>query len=58
MPPIGGINISPIGAFFVLNLLTSSVASLATTGAPISVEKRTLPGEKMMRRLRERVAAA
>lgn len=32
VPPIGGIDISPIGAFFVLNLLTNSVASLGATG--------------------------
>merc|ERR1719198_310319 len=32
VPPIGGIDISPIGAFFVLNLLTNSVASLGVTG--------------------------
>lgn len=32
IPPIGGIDISPIGAFFTLNLLTNSVASLGATG--------------------------
>merc|ERR1719409_560107 len=40
VPPIGGIDISPIGAFFVLNLLQSSVASLATPlGAKIEVKQ-------------------
>merc|ERR1740130_2558447 len=35
IPSIAGLDISPIAAFFVLNLLTSSVASLgATVGAP------------------------
>ena len=57
VPPIGGLDISPIGAFFVLNLLTSSVASLAATGAPVTVTSRSRPGERIMRRLRERVAA-
>ena len=57
VPPIGGIDISPIGAFFVLNLLQGGVASLAGTGAPVSVKSRPLPGSHMMRRLRERVAA-
>uniref|UniRef100_A0A7S2HUZ3 YggT family protein n=1 Tax=Haptolina brevifila TaxID=156173 RepID=A0A7S2HUZ3_9EUKA len=31
IPPIGGLDISPIGAFFVLNLLTSGVASVGVT---------------------------
>jgi len=31
VPPIGGLDISPIGAFFVLNLLTSGVASVGVT---------------------------
>ena len=59
VPPIGGIDISPIGAFFVLNLLQSGVASLAATGAPVSVRqsRRPLPGAQLMQRLRERVAA-
>merc|ERR1719387_2945802 len=46
VPPIGGIDISPLGAFFVLNLLTSGVASLATTGAPITVQSRPVPGSQ------------
>ena len=57
VPPIGGIDISPIGAFFVLNLLQSSVASLAATGGPITVQKRPLPGTQLVRRLRARMAA-
>merc|ERR1712127_658653 len=31
IPSIGGLDISPIAAFFVLNLLTSSVASLGAS---------------------------
>lgn len=58
VPPIGGLDISPIGAFFVLNLLQSGVASLAATGAPISVQKRPLPGTQLLRRLHERAASA
>ena len=46
VPPIGGIDISPIGAFFVLNLLQSSVASLAATNGPLKVVQRPLPGGK------------
>ena len=57
VPPIGGIDISPIGAFFVLNLLQSSVASLGATGGPITVQKRPLPGTQLVRRLRARMAA-
>ena len=49
---------SPIGAFFVLNLLTNSVASLAATGAPLNLQSRPRPGERIARRLRERLAAA
>lgn len=41
IPAIGGLDISPIAAFFVLNLLTSSVASL---GAPL------VPGAAQPRR--------
>ena len=37
IPAIGGLDISPIAAFFVLNLLTNSVASL---GAPMSAAQR------------------
>ena len=40
VPPIGGIDISPIGAFFVLNLLTNSVASLGVTGPLKDLEPR------------------
>merc|ERR1719163_724484 len=43
VPPIGGIDISPIGAFFVLNLLQQGVASLAATGAPVSVRQSRRP---------------
>ena len=56
VPPIGGIDISPIGAFFVLNLLTSSVASLGATGAPIKRVQQPLPGSRLLQQLRERVA--
>jgi len=35
VPPIGGLDISPIGAFFVLNLLNSGVASVGVTPAAI-----------------------
>lgn len=59
VPPIGGIDISPIGAFFVLNLLQNSVASLAATGTPTTVQSRTAPGTQFLRRLlREPVSAA
>ena len=60
MPPIGGIDISPIGAFFVLNLLTSSVASLgAPPGASFKVEQRPMPGSKLLRKvLRQEKAIA
>ena len=51
VPPIGGIDISPIGAFFVLNLLQSSVASLAATNGPIKVVQRPLPGSKVLQNL-------
>ena len=56
VPPIGGIDISPIGAFFVLNLLTSSVASLGATGKPVKVVQQPLPGSRLMATLRERIA--
>lgn len=56
IPPIGGLDISPIGAFFVLNLLQNGVAGLATTGAPIKVEQRRLPGSRVLKAIRERVA--
>ena len=56
VPPIGGIDISPIGAFFVLNLLTSSVASLGATGEPIKRVPQPLPGSRLVHGLRERVA--
>lgn len=51
VPPIGGIDISPIGAFFVLNLLQSSVASLAATNGPIKVVQRPMPGSKVLQNL-------
>ena len=51
VPPIGGIDISPIGAFFVLNLLQSSVASLAATDGPIKVVQRPMPGSKVLQNL-------
>merc|ERR1719287_434176 len=47
VPPIGGIDISPIGAFFVLNLLQSSVASLAATGGPVTIQSRPAPGSRL-----------
>ena len=49
--PIGGIDISPIGAFFVLNLLQSSVASLAATNGPIKVMQRPMPGSKLLKNI-------
>ena len=54
VPPIGGIDISPIGAFFVLNLLQQGVASLAAApGQPYTVHTRAPPpGTRLMRRLR------
>ena len=64
VPPIGGIDISPIGAFFVLNLLQQGVASLAAApGQPYTVHTRAPPpGTRLMRRLRgaveQRMAAA
>jgi len=59
VPPIGGIDISPIGAFFVLNLLFNGVASLAaTTGAPVTVHSRPPLGSRVLRRIRERATAA
>lgn len=58
VPPIGGIDISPIGAFFVLNLLTNSVASLGATGTEqIRWVERPLPGSKLLRGLREQLTA-
>ena len=57
VPPIGGIDISPIGAFFVLNLLTSSVASLGATGEAIKFEKRALPGTQFIKSLQARQRA-
>ena len=51
VPPIGGIDISPIGAFFVLNLLQSSVASLAATNGPLKVVQRPLPGAELRKHL-------
>mmetsp|Transcript_6865 Transcript_6865/g.11924 ORF Transcript_6865/g.11924 Transcript_6865/m.11924 type:complete len:122 (+) Transcript_6865:1-366(+) len=48
VPPIGGIDISPIGAFFVLNLITNSVASLGATGPPTARGSR---GQAVVRRL-------
>lgn len=58
VPPIGGIDISPIGAFFVLNLLTSSVASLGATGTPVSVERPPAPGSRLVKAIRGRLAHA
>jgi len=52
VPPIGGIDISPIGAFFVLNLLTSSVASLGATEQPVTYVKRPLPGSRLLKSVR------
>lgn len=43
IPPIGGIDISPIGAFFVLNLLTNSLASLGATSPPVAAPTRPVP---------------
>ena len=51
VPPIGGIDISPIGAFFVLNLLQSSVASLAATNGPIKVMQQPMPGSKLLKNI-------
>merc|ERR1719446_2030241 len=39
IPAIGGLDISPIAAFFTLNLLTSSVAALGATG-PLDKQPR------------------
>eukprot|EP00322_Chrysochromulina_rotalis_P025835 CAMPEP_0115833178 /NCGR_PEP_ID=MMETSP0287-20121206/3038_1 /TAXON_ID=412157 /ORGANISM="Chrysochromulina rotalis, Strain UIO044" /LENGTH=160 /DNA_ID=CAMNT_0003286583 /DNA_START=17 /DNA_END=499 /DNA_ORIENTATION=+ len=59
VPPIGGIDISPIGAFFVLNLLQNGVASLALTpSSEIKVEQRRLPGSRLLQSLRERTAGS
>ena len=63
VPPIGGIDISPIGAFFVLNLLQNGVASLACTAdAPVKVQPRlALPGSRLVQqalRRKERAAIA
>merc|ERR1719162_2235292 len=46
IPSIGGLDISPIAAFFVLNLLTSSVASL---GASTKEWQRKQPALRMPR---------
>ena len=56
VPPIGGIDISPIGAFFVLNLLTNAVASLGATSTPIKVVPQQLPGMRVVKRLRQEFA--
>jgi len=58
VPPIGGIDISPIGAFFVLNLLQNGVASLALSPTGTTIEARRLPGSRMFKQVRERVAPA
>merc|ERR1719198_1727144 len=58
VPPIGGIDISPIGAFFVLNLLTNSVASLGATGP---LPDRKPPGQtfsRMTKRLQSQLKRA
>jgi uncharacterized protein YggT (Ycf19 family) len=66
IPPIGGLDISPIGAFFVLNLLQNGVASLALTPAalaniantrPKADGSRRLPGSRVLQALRERATA-
>ena len=58
IPAIGGIDISPIAAFFVLNLLTSSVASLGATGPDSGrALPRALPRPReMIQRARARLA--
>ena len=59
IPPIGGLDISPIGAFFVLNLLQNGVASLALTPAALAHAQpkadgfRRLPGSRVLQALRE-----
>ena len=62
VPPIGGINISPIGAFFVLNLLSSGVASLAAPmrGAPDKqpAARPRMPGARIVDNFRARLVAA
>jgi YggT family protein len=56
VPPIGGIDISPIGAFFVLNLLSSSVASLGAPHSTRGVEVRSrVPGSAVVGRARARI---
>ena len=63
IPPIGGLDISPIGAFFVLNLLQNGVASLALTPAALANTRpkadgsRRLPGSRVLQALRERATA-
>ena len=60
IPPIGGLDISPIGAFFVLNLLQSSVASLAVSeNVHIKKVRRSLPGREVFQKLlpQQRMAA-
>jgi hypothetical protein len=56
--PIGGLDISPIGAFFVLNLLTNGVASLGATGASVVREKRPLPGSRLADAVRQKLLVA
>lgn len=59
VPPIGGLDISPIGAFFVLNLLSSSVASLGMpAGTRAVVRGPRLPGRQVLENLQTRVRAA
>lgn len=58
VPPIGGIDISPIGAFFTLNLLTQGVASLgATPGVSIKYVQRPMPGSEWLKARKEDVFA-
>lgn len=59
VPPIGGIDISPIGAFFVLNLLTNSVAGLgATNSGNVNVVAPPFPGTRVVKALRARIDGA
>lgn len=51
IPAIGGLDISPIAAFFVLNLLTSSVASLGATGPNAAQQPRAFRMPRALPRL-------
>jgi len=50
IPPIGGLDISPIAAFFTLNLLQNSFASLGMSDAPAPAPVRQMRG--MLQRLK------